>query len=88
MNLTVEITSKAPSIDNEPNYGEIQFSCFDGEETMMVSFYDKVSVAHACFLAENVLPYRDKSAYAQLMRYIAETGFDDAEVGKVCNSED
>jgi hypothetical protein len=66
MKLTAYIVSA------EPESGRVFFSLHDGEDTGQVSFIDRITVAHACFLTEHVLG-DDQSAYGQMVRAIAST---------------
>lgn len=85
MNLYIEILAIE---QNSDGLVSVEFSCFDGDDTGMVSFVSKIDLAQACFLSNHVLHYDDHSAYAQMMRAVA--AFPDLPlfVGQKFESED
>ena len=87
MKLHCEIISKSAS-PIDPSSSTVQYGCFDGQDTQQISFFETTTVAHATFLAEHVLRNDDESAYATMMRHIAETGFEAIEVGTFFTSDD
>lgn len=85
MQLNTEILAITTDSDGMTR---VKFSCYDGEDTGMVSFVSEIDLAHACFLSGHVLRIDDQTAYAQMIHHIAGDGSLPLFVGQVFTSSD
>jgi hypothetical protein len=84
--LTTEITAISLSDSSSYENEFIEFSCFDGDTEMTISFMDKMNEAHACFLVEHTK--LDKtSAYGQMVFKLGSMGIESLTVGETFRSE-
>lgn len=88
MQFTAKIT--AVTIGTDSNETGVSFSLHDGNETGMVSFYDTINQAHACYLIEHTSIGRDDDAYSQMVQAVASATDEEllALIGREFTSDD